>query len=170
MGPKKSKVVTLKISPSKLKEYSFSDSSKKKKLLSVKATAPASPASIHEENTGTSTPIKNTPGPRPGLGAVNAQLRALDRTGKPCRKWTKQPIHLKSFTGFKYTLYGWNGGPKEIGHMEQNGKKSKKEVKNDKESKNLKEESEEKEKGGQDQSVATTSTTEATTETVKVES
>ena len=38
-------------------------------------------------------------GPKANQGAINAGLRALDRSGKPCRKWNKKPFQLKSFTG-----------------------------------------------------------------------
>ncbi|KAI5293839.1 hypothetical protein KEM56_005956, partial [Ascosphaera pollenicola] len=38
-------------------------------------------------------------GPKANTGAINAGLRALDRTGTPCRKWTRKTFRLKSFTG-----------------------------------------------------------------------
>lgn len=46
--------------------------------------------------------------------STNAARNSLDRTGKPVRKWTKSNIELKSFTGFKYDIVTWSGGPKEI--------------------------------------------------------
>lgn len=46
--------------------------------------------------------------------STNAARNALDRTGKPARKWTKTNIELKSFTGFKYEMVAWTGGPKEL--------------------------------------------------------
>ncbi|KAK6344816.1 hypothetical protein TWF718_006770 [Orbilia javanica] len=52
-------------------------------------------------------------GPKASGGAINAGLRALDRSGSPCRKWAKSPVILKSFTGFKFTVkaYGANVAP-----------------------------------------------------------
>lgn len=46
-------------------------------------------------------------GPKANQGAINAQLRALDRTGKPCRRWGKKGITLKSFTGINWDLPYW---------------------------------------------------------------
>lgn len=46
-------------------------------------------------------------GPKANQGAINAQLRALDRTGKPCRRWGKKGITLKSFTGINWDLAYW---------------------------------------------------------------
>jgi hypothetical protein len=44
-------------------------------------------------------------GPKANQGAINACLRALDRTGKPCRRWVKKPFAVRSFTG-----YNWGAG------------------------------------------------------------
>ena len=52
-------------------------------------------------------------GPKANQGAINAGLRALDRTGKPCRKWTKQSFVVKSFTGVTWELPSWRA-PKKI--------------------------------------------------------
>ncbi|MCJ1373994.1 hypothetical protein MMC20_005224 [Loxospora ochrophaea] len=46
-------------------------------------------------------------GPKANQGAINAGLRALDRTGKPCRKWEKKGLRLKSFTGITWQLHSW---------------------------------------------------------------
>ncbi|KAF7509769.1 hypothetical protein GJ744_007464 [Endocarpon pusillum] len=46
-------------------------------------------------------------GPKANQGAINAGLRALDRSGKPCRKWERKPIQLKSFTGVVWELPSW---------------------------------------------------------------
>jgi hypothetical protein len=46
-------------------------------------------------------------GPKASLGAINAGLRALDRTGKPCRRWERRPLQLKSFTGVVWQLPTW---------------------------------------------------------------
>ncbi|KAF8458060.1 INO80 complex subunit Ies4-domain-containing protein [Terfezia claveryi] len=54
---------------------------------------------------GTSGPHKL--GPKANQGAINAQLRALDRTGKPCKKWSKAGFQLRSFTGFQWSVPTW---------------------------------------------------------------
>ncbi|MCJ1257551.1 hypothetical protein MMC24_005377 [Lignoscripta atroalba] len=46
-------------------------------------------------------------GPKANQGAINAGLRALDRTGKPCRKWEKKGFRVKSFTGVTWQLPSW---------------------------------------------------------------
>ncbi|KAF2475982.1 uncharacterized protein BDR25DRAFT_89697 [Lindgomyces ingoldianus] len=46
-------------------------------------------------------------GPKANQGAINAGLRALDRTGKPCRKWEKKVFSVKSFTGVHWTVPSW---------------------------------------------------------------
>ncbi|KEF57087.1 uncharacterized protein A1O9_07277 [Exophiala aquamarina CBS 119918] len=48
-------------------------------------------------------------GPKANQGAINAGLRALDRSGKPCRKWNKKPFQLKSFTGIVWDVPSWRG-------------------------------------------------------------
>lgn len=48
-------------------------------------------------------------GPKANQGAINAGLRALDRSGKPCRKWSKKPFQLKSFTGIVWDVPSWRG-------------------------------------------------------------
>ncbi|EPS42543.1 hypothetical protein H072_3477 [Dactylellina haptotyla CBS 200.50] len=52
---------------------------------------------------GTSLPPSRL-GPKASGGAINAGLRALDRSGNPCKKWSKAPLTLKSFTGFSFAL------------------------------------------------------------------
>ncbi|KAJ5935732.1 hypothetical protein N7466_005279 [Penicillium verhagenii] len=47
-------------------------------------------------------------GPKANTGAINAGLRALDRTGAPCRKWDRQPLKLRSFTGVAWELPAWH--------------------------------------------------------------
>ncbi|KAF3913986.1 hypothetical protein ABW21_db0208238 [Orbilia brochopaga] len=61
---------------------------------------------------GTSLPPSRL-GPKSSGGAINAGLRALDRSGSPCKKWSKAPFTLKSFTGFKFTVkaYGSPAAP-----------------------------------------------------------
>ncbi|CAK7265465.1 hypothetical protein SEPCBS57363_001597 [Sporothrix epigloea] len=51
-------------------------------------------------------------GPKASMGAINAGLRALDRTGKPCRKWVKGGFQLKSFTGVCWSIPRWRAPPK----------------------------------------------------------
>ncbi|TGJ78780.1 hypothetical protein E0Z10_g9985 [Xylaria hypoxylon] len=46
-------------------------------------------------------------GPKANQGAINAGLRALDRSGAPCRKWTKGGLRLKSFTGVLWEIPRW---------------------------------------------------------------
>lgn len=57
-------------------------------------------------------------GPKANTGAINAGLRALDRTGAPCRKWERKPLQLKSFTGVFWQLPSWRA-PKP--HKTENG-------------------------------------------------
>ncbi|CAK7273287.1 hypothetical protein SEPCBS119000_005576 [Sporothrix epigloea] len=51
-------------------------------------------------------------GPKASMGAINAGLRALDRSGKPCRKWIKGGFQLKSFTGVYWSIPRWRAPPK----------------------------------------------------------
>ncbi|KAI1823841.1 INO80 complex, subunit Ies4 [Xylaria intraflava] len=51
-------------------------------------------------------------GPKANQGAINAGLRALDRSGTPCRKWTKGGFKLKSFTGVLWEIPRWTAPPK----------------------------------------------------------
>lgn len=51
-------------------------------------------------------------GPKANQGAINAGLRALDRSGKPCRKWQKGGFTLKSFTGVVWEIPRWTAPPK----------------------------------------------------------
>lgn len=51
-------------------------------------------------------------GPKANQGAINAGLRALDRTGKPCRRWQKGSFKLKSFTGVTWEIPRWTAPPK----------------------------------------------------------
>ncbi|KAK6076088.1 DUF1711 domain protein [Seiridium cupressi] len=51
-------------------------------------------------------------GPKANQGAINAGLRALDRSGKPCRKWAKGGFRLKTFTGVMWEIPRWTAPPK----------------------------------------------------------
>ncbi|KAK2034706.1 DUF1711-domain-containing protein [Colletotrichum zoysiae] len=53
-------------------------------------------------------------GPKANQGAINAGLRALDRSGKPCRKWAKGGFTLKSFTGIVWEVPRWVAPPKTL--------------------------------------------------------
>lgn len=54
-------------------------------------------------------------GPKANTGAINAGLRALDRSGKPCRRWGKKSLHIKSFTGTMWSMGTWNAPPRDQG-------------------------------------------------------
>lgn len=52
-------------------------------------------------------------GPKANQGAINANLRALDRTGKfKCRKWEKKGFKIRSFTGVVFDLPTWKAPPR----------------------------------------------------------
>ncbi|KAL9000974.1 MAG: hypothetical protein Q9169_000458 [Polycauliona sp. 2 TL-2023] len=63
-------------------------------------------------------------GPKANQGAINAGLRALDRTGRPCRKWEKNGFRLKTFTGVTWELPTWRAPPKGLGSGDSPGKAS----------------------------------------------
>ncbi|KAI9758715.1 MAG: hypothetical protein M4579_002890 [Chaenotheca gracillima] len=46
-------------------------------------------------------------GPKANQGAINAGLRALDRSGRACRKWEKKGFQIKSFTGVFWGMPTW---------------------------------------------------------------
>ncbi len=46
-------------------------------------------------------------GPKANQGAINAGLRALDRSGKPCKKWQKAGFSVKTFTGITWQVASW---------------------------------------------------------------
>ncbi|XXH03732.1 hypothetical protein Hte_010138 [Hypoxylon texense] len=51
-------------------------------------------------------------GPKANQGAINAGLRALDRSGAPCRKWARGGFRVKSFTGIVWEIPRWTAPPK----------------------------------------------------------
>jgi len=59
-------------------------------------------------------------GPKANTGAINAGLRALDRSGKPCRRWEKKGLQLKSFTGAVWGMSSW-GAPSRASGVDANG-------------------------------------------------
>lgn len=64
---------------------------------------------------GTLEPIRGNThrlGPKANQGAINAGLRALDRSGKPCRKWDRGGFRLKTFTGVEWEIPRWKAPPK----------------------------------------------------------
>jgi len=73
-------------------------------------------------------------GPKANQGAINAGLRALDRSGKPCRKWQKGGFTLKSFTGIVWEIPRWKAPPKPSLNGEPEGSASGDSSKENKES------------------------------------
>ncbi|OTB07046.1 hypothetical protein M426DRAFT_20441 [Hypoxylon sp. CI-4A] len=53
-------------------------------------------------------------GPKANMGAINAGLRALDRSGKPCRKWNRGGFSVKSFTGVTWEIPRWTAPAKPL--------------------------------------------------------
>lgn len=51
-------------------------------------------------------------GPKASMGAINAGLRALDRSGAPCRRWGKGGFRVKSFTGVVWEVNRWTAPQK----------------------------------------------------------
>ncbi|KAK8245953.1 INO80 complex, subunit Ies4 [Phyllosticta capitalensis] len=60
-------------------------------------------------------------GPKANQGAINAGLRALDRSGKPCRKWEKKGFQLKSFTGVSWEIPTWRAPKKKNTGVDEHG-------------------------------------------------
>ncbi|KAK5095855.1 hypothetical protein LTR70_003174 [Exophiala xenobiotica] len=63
----------------------------------------------HSQTKPTTTTVNHKLGPKANTGFINANLRALDRTGTPCRKWARKGLQLKSFTGHVWELSSWRG-------------------------------------------------------------
>lgn len=61
---------------------------------------------INDPNSKVPAPAQKL-GPKANQGAINAGLRALDRTGKPCRKWEKKGFAVRSFTGVTWQVPTW---------------------------------------------------------------
>ncbi|PGH14565.1 hypothetical protein AJ80_05885 [Polytolypa hystricis UAMH7299] len=61
---------------------------------------------------GSGTVSTHKLGPKANQGAINAGLRALDRTGKPCRKWERKGFSVKSFTGVVWEVASWRAPPR----------------------------------------------------------
>jgi hypothetical protein len=62
---------------------------------------------------GAGTPVPNTekerakPGPKANPGGINAGLRALDRSGKPTRRWQKVSYPINSCSGYMFYTTTW---------------------------------------------------------------
>lgn len=48
-------------------------------------------------------------GPKANAGAINENLRNLDRSGKPCRRWQKKQIVVRSLHGGKWKTLSYVG-------------------------------------------------------------
>ncbi|KAF9691846.1 hypothetical protein EKO04_010123 [Ascochyta lentis] len=77
---------------------------------------------VNDPNTKTplaaSTPMQKL-GPKANQGAINAGLRALDRTGKfKCRKWEKRGFQLRSFTGVAWDVPSWKAPNRNAAFLE----------------------------------------------------
>lgn len=115
MAPKKTYTVTLKLPLDVLRSVKAAPAASKaksrvKKLSKEKKTGTLSPGSSPaptDDSQGKGT--VNT-GPKElstaGL-AVSSIAQALDKSGRPCRRWTRAPIHFKTFSGFKISIDTW---------------------------------------------------------------
>lgn len=62
---------------------------------------------------GAGTPVPTTekerakPGPKANPGGINAGLRALDRSGKPTRRWQKVPLPVRTCSGYTFLTTTW---------------------------------------------------------------
>ncbi|UKZ48698.1 hypothetical protein TrVGV298_002926 [Trichoderma virens] len=65
-----------------------------------------------DHSSAAARPSAHKLGPKANQGAINAGLRALDRSGKPCRKWAKGGFKLKSFTGVSWEIPRWTAPPR----------------------------------------------------------
>ena len=41
------------------------------------------------------------------MNSISNGLYALDKSGKPCKKWVKKPTQFKTFSGFKVKYISW---------------------------------------------------------------
>jgi hypothetical protein len=66
-----------------------------------------------EPGSGAGTPAPTTekervkPGPKANPGGINAGLRALDRSGKPTRRWQKVQYPVKTCSGYTFYTTTW---------------------------------------------------------------
>ena len=47
------------------------------------------------------------PGPKANPGGINEKLRALDRSGKPTRRWTKVQYPVNTCSGYVFYTTTW---------------------------------------------------------------
>ncbi|KAL8956655.1 MAG: hypothetical protein Q9193_005882 [Seirophora villosa] len=78
----------------------------KKKLKMEEANNGENVGSAAKGSSGPTAPAHKL-GPKANQGAINAGLRALDRTGKPCKKWHKNGFRVKTFTGVTWEIRSW---------------------------------------------------------------
>ncbi|TKA33324.1 hypothetical protein B0A50_00877 [Salinomyces thailandicus] len=70
----------------------------------------------HDNGTKPSNPVPaHRLGPKANTGNINANLRALDRTGKPCRRWERKGLTIKSFTGAIWGTNSWKAPTRDNG-------------------------------------------------------
>jgi len=50
---------------------------------------------------------KAKPGPKANPGGINAGLRALDRSGKPTRRWQRVQVPVRTISGYIFYTSGW---------------------------------------------------------------
>ncbi|PRT55073.1 INO80 complex subunit 4 [Wickerhamiella sorbophila] len=89
------KVVILKAQPEALKSIKETPKKPRKRPTKRQAT----------------TELEDTPKvvgkAAPAVGG--SVVRALDRSGVPCRKWTKSTLQIRSFTGVPFDVVSWKG-------------------------------------------------------------
>ncbi|KAH8811789.1 INO80 complex, subunit Ies4 [Xylogone sp. PMI_703] len=90
------------------------------------------PASLAPKVTGAGAAHKL--GPKANQGAINAGLRALDRSGTPCRKWHRGSMKLKSFTGVIWEIPRWKAPAKSLIKLESESTASGESTKENKDS------------------------------------
>ncbi|KAF2150747.1 hypothetical protein K461DRAFT_314693 [Myriangium duriaei CBS 260.36] len=79
----------------------------KKKPRLADGTIDRSQDAPRTSNVGAAGANSHKLGPKANMGAINAGLRALDRSGKACRKWDRKGFNLKSFTGVAWSVGSW---------------------------------------------------------------
>lgn len=97
-------------------------SPRKRARPEAKADGRTAAARLIKGSSGTGAGTSHKLGPKANQGAINAGLRALDRTGKPCRKWEKTGFQVKSFTGRIWEIPSWKAPtPKAFGSDAESG-------------------------------------------------
>lgn len=62
---------------------------------------------VNGPKTGSTSLLPSKLGPKANTGAINAGLRALDRSGKPCKRWYKRKITIDCINGVQWEINGW---------------------------------------------------------------